>query len=178
MRAVLISIRPEWCHKIVSGEKTIEVRKSSPKLSTPFKCYIYCTYGRGLIEAKDTVHPNLLLDQTVDKVRIWGNCCNGKVIGEFVCDGIYAVLKHPDVFAGHPLFFEKAIQDACLTERDVEKYSGGKDLFGWHMSDLKIYDKPMELRELQKPDDKKSFWYRDISLVRPPQSWCYVEELP
>lgn len=26
-RAVLISIKPEWCAKIISGRKTIEVRK-------------------------------------------------------------------------------------------------------------------------------------------------------
>ena len=41
-KAVLISIRPKWCEKIASGEKTIEVRKTRPKLQTPFKCYIYC----------------------------------------------------------------------------------------------------------------------------------------
>lgn len=40
-KAVLISIRPKWCEKIVSGEKTIEVRKTRPKMETPFKCYIY-----------------------------------------------------------------------------------------------------------------------------------------
>lgn len=39
----MISIRPKWCEKICSGEKTIEVRKTRPKLETPFKCYIYCT---------------------------------------------------------------------------------------------------------------------------------------
>ena len=42
-KAVMISIRPKWCEKIASGEKTIEVRKTRPKLETPFKCYIYCT---------------------------------------------------------------------------------------------------------------------------------------
>lgn len=42
-KSVLISIRPKWCEKIASGEKTIEVRKTRPKMNTPFKCYIYCT---------------------------------------------------------------------------------------------------------------------------------------
>ena len=45
-KAVMISIRPKWCEKIASGEKTIEVRKTRPKLETPFKCYIYCTQAR------------------------------------------------------------------------------------------------------------------------------------
>ena len=43
MKAVLISIQPKWCELIASGKKTIEVRKTKPKLETPFKCYIYCT---------------------------------------------------------------------------------------------------------------------------------------
>ena len=42
-KAVMLSIRPKWVEKIASGEKTIEVRKTRPKLETPFKCYIYCT---------------------------------------------------------------------------------------------------------------------------------------
>lgn len=31
-KAVLISIRPEWCEKIMAGQKTIEVRKTRPKM--------------------------------------------------------------------------------------------------------------------------------------------------
>lgn len=42
-KAVMLSIRPKWVEKIANGEKTIEVRKTKPKLQTPFKCYIYCT---------------------------------------------------------------------------------------------------------------------------------------
>ena len=45
-KAVLISIRPKWCELIANGTKTVEVRKSRPKLHTPFKCYIYCTQPR------------------------------------------------------------------------------------------------------------------------------------
>lgn len=40
MKSVMLSIRPTWCEEIASGEKTIEVRKTKPKLETPFKCYI------------------------------------------------------------------------------------------------------------------------------------------
>lgn len=45
MKAVLISIRPEWCVKIANGEKTVEVRRTKPKIPVPFKAYIYCTQG-------------------------------------------------------------------------------------------------------------------------------------
>ncbi len=34
MKSVLIGIRPEWCEKIASGEKTLEVRKNRPKQET------------------------------------------------------------------------------------------------------------------------------------------------
>jgi predicted transcriptional regulator len=44
-KAVVLSIRPKWCEKIAIGEKTIEVRKTRPKLDTPFKAYIYCSQG-------------------------------------------------------------------------------------------------------------------------------------
>lgn len=73
-KAVMISIRPKWCEKIVSGEKTIEVRKTRPKLETPFKCYIYRTKG--------TV-PHIINDKWVQME------VGGTIIGEFICDRIY-----------------------------------------------------------------------------------------
>ena len=50
MKSVLISIKPKWCELIANGEKTIEVRKTKPKLETPFKCYIYCAKGKPIFE--------------------------------------------------------------------------------------------------------------------------------
>lgn len=66
-KAVMISIRPKWCQKIANGEKTIEIRKTRPRLETPFKCYIYCTQGGVAL-------------------GMWGK--HGKVIGEFFCDKV------------------------------------------------------------------------------------------
>lgn len=77
-KAVMISIRPKWCEKICNGEKTIEVRKTRPKLETPFKCYIYCTlpkYPHEDFIATDYPNP-----------QFYGG---GKVIGEFICDRVY-----------------------------------------------------------------------------------------
>lgn len=39
-KAVLLSIKPEWCYEIANGYKTMEIRKDCPNLDTPFKCYI------------------------------------------------------------------------------------------------------------------------------------------
>lgn len=50
MKAVLLSIRPEWCDLIIRGQKTIEVRRTKPgNLKTPFKCYVYCTKSKSKI---------------------------------------------------------------------------------------------------------------------------------
>ena len=168
MKAVLISIQPKWVEKIASGEKTIEVRKSRPKLETPFKCYIYETQGEyktgtGIfaygIELKGT-----------KKGR-------GKVIGEFICDRI----------AGEG---ETIRGSVCLTEDELIDYCNGKDLYFWRISQLKIYDKPKELSEFERPCpytdgthclENKCEYYGDWTGVcrcwveRPPQSWCYVE---
>lgn len=161
-KAVMLSIRPKWCEKIASGEKTIEVRKTRPKLDTPFKVYIYCTQSGVALGA-------------------WGK--HGKVIGEFTCDRIYwlAPLNHAP---------EDVEQQACLTREEIVRYLNGAGC-GWHISDLKIYDKPRELREFKKSN--RDCFYADLGLAkrdcpdcknsgcfleRPPQSWCYVEESP
>ena len=166
MKSVLISIQPKWCELIASGEKTIEVRKTAPK-EVPFKAYIYETHDK----------------KYVDIGICWGNgkCfehgCK-KVIGEFVCDYI------------HPFFDDK---DACLSSEDVEKYANEKIVYGWHISDLKIYDKPRDLREFRKggfmteqqwiaalyPNTHCHYeaWAKRYEITRQPKSWCYVEEI-
>ena len=170
-KAVLISIRPEWVDKILSGEKTLEVRKTRPKLEAPFKVYIYCTAGNLSYEVNN------------------GMMCNisggGLVVGEFVCDTYVT-----DKTFGHDALFNAA---ACMSEPDVVAYSAGTTLYGWHISNLEIYDTPKELPQFRKccgtqDCDKCQFWENtgeyagcltseERRLNRPPQSWCYVEEL-
>ena len=83
MKSVLISIQPKWCELIASGRKTVEVRKTRPKLDTPFKCYIYQTK-----ESKRS-----FLDHRFNSAinGISHHSEMGKVIGEFVCDKIYPI---------------------------------------------------------------------------------------
>lgn len=191
-KAVLISIRPEWVKKILAGEKTLEVRRNRPKLETPFKCYIYCT-NSGVA------------------MGMWGK--HGKVVAEFVCDNIATYnydycdyCPHPEIGMDYNCgdsWWEIADEDlksACLTEKEFRYYAFGREeMYGWHISDLKIYDTPKELNEFWLPPElycakercggcpydqvadvngEYSFdceWKRP--LTRPPQSWCYVEEL-
>ena len=165
MKAVLISIKPKWCELIASGKKTVEVRKSKPKLETPFKVYIYCTQERR-------------------RFSPWSS----KVIGEFLCDEIRDAR-------------ECFIGPSCLTTEEWLKYTDSykKPVWCWHISDLKIYEKPKKLGEFhfpperycekglcggcpfdESPDVNGEYMYGcdwERPLQTPPQSWCYVEEV-
>lgn len=164
-KAVLISIRPEWVEKILAGEKTLEVRKNRPNMKTPFKCYIYCT-NSGVA------------------MGMWGK--HGKVVGEFVC-GKITWLTHIG-FSGFPGNRLVAMKDgytidgsfpiykSLLTTQQIEKYLDGKDGYVWHISNLKIYDDPKQLSEFKGLRETK-FGYAPVDIKRPPQSWCYAEEL-
>ena len=170
-KAVMLSIRPKWVEKIARGEKTIEVRKTRPKLDTSFRCYIYCTLPK--YPHEDFIATDYPMPQ------FYGG---GKVIGEFTCDRIYelAPLNHA------PDDVEK---QACMTREEIVNYLKGTG-YGWHISDLRIYDQPREFTEFRQscPNDlycEDCAMYSNnngicnngaLPLRRPPQSWCYVEE--
>ena len=189
MKSVLISIQPKWCELIANGSKTVEVRKTKPKLETPFKAYIYCTANKN--GTKDLLE----IHGTDGKIRK----ANGKVIGEFVCDGFYGMCQFG---FGIAIYDEQKniiepqdfLNWSCLTEQQVIDYIGNKDGYAWHISNLVIYDKPRELSEFRKecklecdmrslnepPCEKCEHLVASFgcgrTITRPPQSWCYVEE--
>lgn len=174
MKSVLISIKPKWCELIASGNKTVEVRKTKPKLDVPFKVYIYCTAN------KQGTHDLLEIHGTDGKIRKG----NGKVIGEFVCKAILPIsITYSDPNSRIAL---KEFPFTCLTDKEIMDYLGnGKEGYGWCISNLVIYDKPKELSEFIKPCDTPFQCDKCNELVehfgcgrtitRPPQSWCYVE---
>ena len=167
MKSVLISIRPQWCELIASGKKTIEVRKSAPKLETPFKVYVYQTKHKGksiVSEALNTVYGG------------------GKVIGSFVCDRVFELKINGDDCGNywHDWDDEGDIQDMCLSYEELETYLGKSVGYGWHITAPTLFDKPKELGEFRKVclNGKCSDCiYEECKITRPPQSWCYVEEL-
>ena len=186
MREVLISIQPKWCKLILKCigwenqrplyKKRLELRKTAPK--PPFKAYIYCTKGK-----------------TIDEfftIATKGNnyLANGKVIGEFTCD---YVLSHCEMANA-----DMAENMSCVSREDISKYANGKNVRGWHIDNLVIYDKPKELSEFQLCENIRCSAYlnrmcllrkqNDViqcknldcqhkRITRPPQSWCYVELL-
>lgn len=168
MKAVLIPIQPKWCELIASGKKTVEVRKSAPKLETRFKCYIYETQ-----------------DKQYEKSRVvFSNGrgfahATGKVIGEFVCDKIEEFKK-----GEKGVLFKRfeALYETCLTVNEMRTYMGNSDkVYGWHISELKIYDKPKELGEFTVAQHEyggkqvmRSYGGWKVKRVT---NWCYVEEI-
>lgn len=201
MKSVLISTRPKWCEKICHEigkeeegkpiyEKRIEVRKTAPK-EVPFKAYIYCTQG-------DDLWLNLGASISLKSEAPWAVRVNKKVIGEFICDKVYLIKNQGSRFSvadEEQSVTNEIARQSCLDYDDMVGYLGNKDGYGLHITALKIYNKPKELSEFRpicKFEGKDAIcalfcqnWEYDGGLffectrkvTRPPQSWCYVEEL-
>ncbi len=198
MKSVLISTRPKWCEKICHEigkeeagkpiyEKRIEVRKTAPK-EVPFKAYIYETKESKRRYLDDRF--NSFLDNKSHYTDM------GKVIGEFVCDKVYLIKNQGSRFSvadEEQSVTNEIARQSCLDYDDMVSYLGNKDGYGLHITDLKIYDKPKELSEFRKkgfmteeewlfnlyPNTHCHYeaWAKKFEIARPPQSWCYVEEL-
>lgn len=189
MTNVLISIKPYWVFLIIakamgwniSKEKTIEVRKNYPQDDEWNKIgKIYC--------AKDKKSFNRIPKEYQHFMKRF----LGKVIGEFVCDNILQFAQD-DYYSPYDIS-DDDLRETCLCQEDLQKYGNGKTLYGWHISDLKIYDEPKELSEFYKNDFKKALLYweylfsidcvddepepkeKNYILTKAPQSWCYVKE--
>lgn len=218
MKSVMLSIKPKYCELIASGKKTIEVRKTRPKIDTPFKCYIYCTIGKrkpnwygDLTEA--LYEPLYLLrngivvnkiNETMDTYNM--RKLNGAVIGAFICDKIDRIVHGGtsnenirlcffDYDWTHRPLSNEYLYQTQLSYAELDKYSNGGNLYGWHISDLKIYAEPKRLSEFCYPckanknivdEDCKGCKYAfkgitqgkiscDKTLTHPFQSWGYVE---
>lgn len=187
-KAVLLSIRPQFCELILEGRKTVEIRKTCPKLAPPFTCYIYCT--KATFEHDDF----LCINAGSENARAFYG--GGMVVGEFICDDIRWV-------GGSSLIVkedrEAATAGSCVSREDLFKYLGivpGMSVYDkkcefycWHISDLKAYDKPKPLYAFRRsnteciahgtdgvPICEKRKPCQACSVVIAPQSWLYVEE--
>ena len=205
MKAVLMSIKPKWCEKIFNGEKTVEVRKTAPKLKPPFKVYVYESLGKKI---------------SCRKCAIWQNCpmrspfgCNegaGAVVGEFVCD-------KKECFVVGSLRCDEIEELACLSDQEmIEYFYKPEELDGktvkagtvLHTTAPKLYDTPKELSEFSRygymeiehagngyvfcdntqcgycePTEVIAGLYKPpvcrkggCKITRPPQSFIYVED--
>ena len=151
MKAVLISIQPQWCKRIFNGEKTIEVRKTRPLIDMPFKVFVYETKA-----------------QFVKSIR--GACTTfgygrGKVIGSFVCDRIDEIEPDLEYYSDGYDIDDDRLAETCLTREQLREYGKGVTLYGWHITEPKLFDKPRELGEFYDG--------RGRPIKRAFQSWGY-----
>ena len=216
MKAILRSIKPYWLYLIITKHKTIEVAKNFPKSEN---------WG-GIVEmycSKDMQS----FKQIPEKDRVWMSKYLGRVACQFVCDEVeefheWELTPHGKYADSERERLENFLTASCLSVEKLVCYRENlpyyKPLYGWHISDLKIYDKPRELSEFwayneelhKRYDSEEDFCcYNDTNeygealtdcgdaynnilncyrcweewsgwchhVTRPPQSWCYVEEL-
>lgn len=175
---ILASIKPYYYYLNAEGKKKIEVRKTALK-NLPQDIAFYMS--------KDEKSFAKIPKEFQEKYRKHF----GKIGMRVVCDEVdkweYLLDCYSEDKDEKMYYISSADGDAaCLTYDEIENYGKGKTLYGWHISDLKIYDKPKELSEFKtgckgcKERDTYHcyfYCYGERPLTRPPQSYMYVEEL-
>ena len=151
MNAILLSLKPRFCNLIISGVKTIEIRKSRPACALPFKVYVYCS-------ERNTRNPHHILE-VHSEGKIYR--CNGKIIGEFICEEI---ISSNDSSNPHYSALEEG---SCLSSQELSAYGREKPLYGWRISSFHLYDRPQDMETLCTTEGNP--------IHRPPQSWCYAK---
>lgn len=192
MKYILLSIRPEWCHKLMNGDKETEVRRGTALYNAIDKlikeqgkapCLIYCTklvpYGRGC-----------MYDEVAKKYM--STFCNdgkelpnltGRIVAQFEAS---AEIIHPKEIYGGETFgglsevtdldyetdtlgASELLKRSCLTDEQIADYLTDYDInlpiFG-----TAIHVKPGTMRTDGFPKELK-----DYGIKRAPQSWCYAE---
>ncbi|MBQ4120441.1 MAG: hypothetical protein IJD35_00350 [Clostridia bacterium] len=189
--AVILSVKPKWCAKIISGEKTVELRKTIPNLMVPFKVYIYCSKGQDVLAVRraDPKRAWIWKRKDVDSYNR-DMVRNGQIVGEFVCDEIREIGFSPYNHGEYICMDQSYIEQSCVPFDEMFEYFGEGYGYGWHISELKIYDRPKELSEFWKDkctyndDGKCTYGFHCFRggetkrcgerIEKAPQSWCYA----
>lgn len=205
MRAIMKSVSPRICEKVANGDCTILVSKTAPKFDLPFKGYICCTSAKPYLYKEANPPFELFLDSELYKGEGYDDrLFSGKVVGEFVCDEIIEwqydkghqyYVEYPDDCTSYFPYLKCHSEATGLKCSEIEKLGKGKPLYGLHISDLKIYDKPKALAEFERPCTYKGICYScerfrpngiplpapygfcETKITHVPSNWCYVEEL-
>ena len=167
MKSVLVSLKPYYYYLVGEGIKKIEVRKNTPRTSDWNKEVLFYmskdvkSFAKIPKEFQGKYHKHF-----------------GKVGIQIVCDEVYE-WKY-DYCDGVDID-DDLILDTCLDREDINIYAKGKPLYGWHISDLKIYDEPVDITHFRNCNgceymgDCDTYCWKPMQ--RPPQSFCYVEDL-
>ena len=147
---LILSLKPKWCLKILDGVKTVEIRKSFPHVDAEnavLQVYLYCT-------EPNTTDPQRLLEiHNYENGKIYR--ANGKVAGVATVTSVEKLERNGKTYS------LPKTGECCLTEDQLAEYGNEKDLYGWHISSVQLFEIPKPLSE--------------FGLTRPPQSWCYIK---
>ena len=184
MRAIMMSIRPEWVAKILNKEKTIEIRRRFPKDYVGW-VYIYntkdikdgyltLTYFGNKLECITAFNPH-------PKYR-------GKVVARFWCDKVEEITfysKKPFDRYGTPYRANyDLLTEGCLEYDELDNYLNKNNGYAIHITKLEIFDKPKEISEFKsikknivstKIGSETFETELDNSLTRAPERFCYIE---
>lgn len=181
MKSALRSVKPYWFYLICEGIKKVEVGKTAPQSDEwDGIVYLYCS--------KDKKSFNRIPEEYREKYRKY----LGTVGAKFVCDKIIKTcgwrLRGQTGFCAKRTPWEESFPRlACLTIDEIVEYAGGegREVSGWHISDLKIYDTPRELEEfrlcnkceygpIERCMQHEYSCNGTYKLTRPPMSWHYI----
>ena len=205
MRAIMKSVSSRICEKVANDDCTILVSKTAPKFDLPFKGYICCTNAKPYLYREANSPFKLFLDSDLYEGNGYDDrLFSGKVIGDFICDEIIEwqydsghqyYVEYPDDCTSYFPYLKCHSEATGLKCSEIEKLGKGKPLYGLHISDLKIYDKPKVLAEFERPCTYKGICYScerfrpngiplpapygfcETKITHVPSNWCYVEEL-
>ena len=195
MKALLLSVRPEHAINILKGEKTLELRKSVPKGYKGW-VYVYVTKGKlylwsyGRIKENSNWEWETIYQLTQPYHARFSDALNGTIPFRFWFDE-YISYKY---YADDNTYFVKRLQDLgygaegvlkrlCLTRDEFKEYGQGKDLYAWHIKNLGIFPKPMQLGEFYKTnlwateemiENIRPSWRKPYCVKKAPQSYMYV----
>ena len=189
MKAIMISIRPQWVEKILNGEKTIEIRKTIPKCDLPIEVYIYCTSHKNYTESLyeiETYKKKRRFDVDVYRPSEPDFILNGKVVAKFTLNKV-EYIRHlsyypTDIdydFETDNLSSTQLYEYSCVDKVDLLNYLLSSTGYAWHIDDLVIFDRPKELSSfyhyVNRRDTVKGWSCEYEELNNAPQSWCFVE---
>lgn len=175
---ILLSIRKRHMDDLLSGRKSIELKKVVPACELPFEVYAYC-FEDELAYAKYTV-------ERIDVVRRLYQI-NGKGRKGFV-------LRDSN---GNELMDEEKLEEATMmTAKEIQRYLDGSMGYAWRISKLERLDKPIGLdwfrlpakggymKALQRFYDKHygmnakdmvEEFDKTLTIGKAPRSWMFVE---
>lgn len=201
-KVIILAVQPQWLQKILTGKKTIEIRKSTPKCDYPIDVYLYCTKGKPfLLDLRFLKEDKCLMydlsikdfDTFVSRVdaEIINTTLNGKIVAKFTLNKVDKINNCGNCFeiANESYAYTNAIGNrSCLDFIDMKKYLNDKGGYAWHIDNLQIFDEPMELKEFYRNNyqeiqdyescDNYDCIYAVHNSILGDDGYCPVDECP